>query len=338
MRQLTAKERESYGLPPLPEDQQAQIEAARVAKLQKAAESGNLQVGMDASGREIMRVVGQVAGINKGDVEAAKGAGPVQGGVNPMVAGGLRPDESKFADPTYESNRKMLAAALAKRAAQGGAAMSGAKMNLAANNEIRSKQIDQIGNLTAQAAGSAVPSAARATLQAGSDMASKNAMSLARSGRGSPGMAMKDAMDTQATIGQQTANSATMLAAQEQQTAQGRLMDALSGTRGQDIGVATTQAGLDQDTQKSNLAAALQEKESVDKMTQYYTSLGLGLDAAQAAAKQEYERLRVESVLRNRAADVGQFQAQTQRDSNTAQLVSSLFGSAANAAGMAMKG
>lgn len=373
VRQMTAEERKAYGLPPLSDEEQEQIDAAKDAKVQRALDENRMTSGVDKNGNEILREKPGATGwlgldANGGktpqdriDEAKARRAGTTTGapgGPDPNMPFGIGPtrsitpgkvDSFMFTDPTYDPNKKMLADALSKRAAQPALSMTGAKLNVdpsgaAMSADTRGRQMGLVDALTAASQGRG-PSAAQSALQAGTDQAMRNSMALARSGTGNPSVAMKGALLSNAELSQQAANTAAGIAANEQNAARSQLVGALEGVRGQDlgqrgqdIGIATTQAGLDQDTGKTNLAAALQEKQQLDEMTKYYTSLGLTLDQAQAAARQRYEELRVEAHLRNRAADVGQFQAETQRDNNTAQLVAGLIGTGVNAVGSAIKG
>lgn len=339
MRPMTPEERKAYGLPPDTTGSAEGEQKRRDDAVAKAAAEGRLVEGTDANGNDVTRVLPNSAGDDGSGNTAGRGAmaRPFEIGPDRIIKAN-RVDSYMFTDPTYEPNKKALADALVARAGKQPLSMTGASLDTGQIDQTRARQMGLVDALTRAASGDTRSSAAQAALRAGSDEAAQTAMAIARSGRGSPGIAMKQALAEQGRISQQTANQSAMIAGNEQMSSRQQLADALSGMRQQDIGVATTQAGLQQDTMKTNLASALQEREAVDKMTQYYTSLGLTLDAAQAAARQEYERLRINSYAQNRAADAGIFQAQNQRDANTATLVSNLLGTAASAAGAAIKG
>lgn len=175
--------------------------------------------------------------------------------------------------------------------------------------------------LQAQAAGTA-PSAAQMQLQQGGEQAMRQAMSLAASQRGRGGAAAQRAgmQAGQASMLQANQQAAQMRAA-EQAAGQQALGQHLAGMRGQEIGLATTGAqmqqqqqaqndamvmnlmrqGLSEDqaraqveqaSQQMNLQAQMQQAQLNDQMTQYYMSQGLTRDLAEQQAMLEIEKMK----------------------------------------------
>jgi hypothetical protein len=367
MRNLTAEERKAYGLPPLPEDEQARRDAANQSEALKAAEEGRLEAGTDANGREVNRVIppdpnkGQ-SGPSAADVQRYVGivqnaAGSVPGqpgqpglqlpagafgvGATPGTQTSNRPDWRLFTDPAGEANRQMLGQALGARQAMPTQSMTGAKLNTelfsqdrAAAAGARAGQMGLADAIAARARGEG-GSLAQLQFQQATDSSLSSALALARSGRGNSTLNMKAALGQQGTMIQNAANQSSQLRLQEQAQAQEQLGNVLGQVRAGDmnsqqlaLGAASTQAGLDQDASKTNLGASLQQQAQVDSMTQFYVSAGLTMDQARAQAMQEYEKLRILSYNQQRATELAEQSAQRQHDAQ-------VFGTAANVFGTA---
>jgi hypothetical protein len=121
--------------------------------------------------------------------------------------------------------------------------------------DFRQKQLALANALEAQASGQA-PSAAQTQLQRANELAVKQQMALAASARGgNPILAQRQAAQNIAAIQQESAGKSAEMALQEQAAARGQLGEILSQSRGQDIGITTSQASFVQEADKVNKMA-----------------------------------------------------------------------------------
>lgn len=138
-------------------------------------------------------------------------------------------------------------------AAQVGAmpTVEAAQINQDPQAQFRQGQAGLASALQAQMAGQG-PSLAQSQLQSATDRNIAQAMALAGSQRGGANpAALRNIQNQAAMANQQAARQSAELMAQEQMAARGQLAGVLQGARGQDIGLATEQAGL---SQQANLA------------------------------------------------------------------------------------
>lgn len=176
----------------------------------------------------------------------------------------------------YQQSRDQFA-----QGARDAAARAGPQIATAQQDQFRAGQLGLMGQLQDQAAGRG-PSLAQMQLQQASDRNMANALALgATQASGTRGAgALRAIAGQQAGIGQQLAADSAMMRLQEQQQAQGMLAGLMSGARGQDIGLATSQAGMD-----------LQSRQVNDQLVQAYLKMGMDLDQAQMRAKMDLQRL-----------------------------------------------
>lgn len=264
-------------------DQAAAFQAAANAKSPGAAIDTALKYGeadraVAASG---INAQAQNAGVQRADTQTSSaGIAGFFGGkdtANQYTAGDV-------ADTTTAGNRATLGARLAgvdarqnqtmqaavlgpeaqARAAQLGAAQQaqaaqlGPSATIAAGpqDQFRARQMTLAEQLGAGAIGQG-PSAAQAQLKLATDRNMAQSLALALGARGgNQAAAMKQAQMQRALIGQEAGGQSAVLAAQEQQAAQQSLGQLLGTGRGADIGLATNQAGLQQQTalQQGNFA------------------------------------------------------------------------------------
>lgn len=257
----------------------------------------------------------QAQGYQPGEASRLGGAGrqqfdrlawEAQGRQAPQAAGGVWSDR-------FTNLRNQQAAAAGAR--QGPTIGAGAWQD-------RASQENLAAMLQAQAAGTA-PSAAQQQLMMGGEQALRQAMSLAAGQRGMGGAAaLRGAQQAGQTSMLQASQQAAQMRAAEQAAGQQALSQHLAGMRGQEIGLATTQAqlgqqqtaqndamvlglmrqGLSEDqaraqveqaTQQMNLGAQLQSQQQKDAMTQFLMSQGLSRDLAEQQAEAELERMRL---------------------------------------------
>lgn len=123
---------------------------------------------------------------------------------------------------------------------------------------LRERQLALASSLEAQAAGQG-PSLAEAQLKRGGEQAIAAQAAMAASARGgNPILAQRQAAQQTAATQQDLAGRAAELRIQEQTAARQALGGVLEGARGQDIGVATSQAQLGQQAELSNVDAQRQ--------------------------------------------------------------------------------
>jgi hypothetical protein len=177
-------------------------------------------------------------------------------------------------DPNYAANKAAIAGQIANTQ---GPQAGQTQIATGPQDQVRAQQMAFANALQAQANGTGGPTAAQAQLQAGTDASINSALALAHSQRGgNSSVAMKNALMQNGQTMQSASNQATQLRAQEQQAAQMQLGSALSGVRGQDLGLATSQAGLNQQTALANQ----QSQQQHDALVQQYMQMGLSLDQA----------------------------------------------------------
>lgn len=191
-------------------------------------------------------------------------------------------------------------------AAQSVAGRQGPQMAMGPQDEMRRAQLGVLGHLGQRAFGAA-PSAAERQMDLGLNRAINAAQSQAAGATSSNrALAQRQAMDTAAGLGQQVIAEKGALRAQEQAQAEQALTGALSGVRGQDVGVASTQ-----------LQADLQQRQMNDQMTQFYQQMGYDRDQAQLMANIEMEKMRQEEQARvdQMMADIAKQNAQAEKES-----------------------
>lgn len=134
-----------------------------------------------------------------------------------------------------------------------------ATINTGNSDQDRASQLGFQNQLQQQALGNG-PSLAKGILQQGADRTLAGQAALAASapsGGSNPALAARQ-LQTQAVLGNQNvAQQASQAKVQEQLNAQAQLGGVLNNTRAQDIGIATSQAGLNQQTNLANQDASI---------------------------------------------------------------------------------
>lgn len=203
----------------------------------------------------------------------------------------------------------------------------GAFINQAPQAQFRQGQEGLIAQLQAQANGTG-PSLAQGQLQQATDRNMAQALAMGQAA-GNNGAAMRNIANQRAAMSQQSAADSSQLRMAEQMQAQNQLGQVLAGARGQDIGLATEQAGFDQSAglanqgarnqfslqqgtfnQQAGMAnqtAALQQQQMNDSLTQFYTQMGLNLDEAQRKAAMDMENMKLQGQLGFEGIDAGSY-------------------------------
>ena len=188
-------------------------------------------------------------------------------------------------------------------------------LDTAKADQIRDRQLNSLEDLSAASRG-AVPSAAelQMTRQAAKDRAANLAAARALGGR-SAGGAARAATIANAEGSAELGVNAAALRAQEQAQARSALVAALSGTRGQDIDVSQSNAGLAQQANANNLNSQLDSNKLAEQhrlalIDAQLKALGIGTNAAvgqvNAAAKNaEAENASKDKIFNAGAAFLG---------------------------------
>lgn len=318
----------------------AALEAYRAAQGRQAAAEGTTAARAAAIGQgSIAPTVaeGYAAGKARDDQAAITSAEQARrGGVETadanMGAGGI----TGFFDPnakvqtthytaghmentTLAGNRARLDSLADAAANRGTMTMQGANMGggatiaTAAQDQTRARQNALLDQLMAASNGQG-PSAAQQQLKMGADRNMANALAMAAA-QGTPGAARQAAFQRAAAT-QDLAGQSAILRAQEINDARGLLGQVAQGTRAQDIGLATDQAGLQQqaqatnaqlaqDTAKTNLLAGIEQQKQKDALVQSYVAQGMSLDQAQYQAELQQAQFNAQLLAQQSAADKG---------------------------------
>ena len=172
-----------------------------------------------------------------------------------------------------------------------------ANINQAPQEQFRSAQMGLMGQLQGQVAGEG-PSLADMQLKKAGEQNLKQQMAAMASQRGgNPALAARQAANMAAEQGQNIAAQSSQMRLQEQRGAQEQLAGLTQAARGQDIGLATDQARLDQSGQIADQAAQLKAQGLTDAQVQSMLQGAAGIDLAQFKAPQELEALKSQQAL-----------------------------------------
>ncbi len=228
-------------------------------------------------------------------------------------------NEKSFADPGYGTMRDhaysdaATAKADATRQIKVNAATGqAATIDTNAANQARGLQTALGSQLLAASQGQG-PSAAQAQMGKATDAAVAQQLGLAASSRGNPAIALRNAAANTAQITQGAATDSAVLRAQEIQSAQGQLGALSTNLRGQDIGLASDQAQLNQqmglanlgNQQQSNMAGAqLSEQHSQfqQQLAAQYMAGGMNAEQARIQALQDYQKFGAQLLAQQEAA------------------------------------
>jgi hypothetical protein len=272
-------------------------------------------------------------------------------GVNTSVVqgrdGNLFFDAGKVTDPNYGTNKAWLQGTLGgvlNREAQTmqGAQAQGATINTASQDQIRAAQLALMGNLQNTAAGQG-PSVAQEQLRQATDRNMANALAMAAA-QGGGAAAYRQAAFARAAATQDMASQSAQLRAQEIAQAQNTLAGVAQGARGQDIGLAAGQAqmtqqnaqfnaGLAQDTGKTNLLAGVEQQKMKDQIVQQYLAMGMSLDQAQFQAEIQQRQYNAGVLAQQEGIRQG---VAVQQGAQTAQMVGAGLAAAGTMAAAAL--
>lgn len=210
-----------------------------------------------------------VTGTNIGKVEQAEAAqiGPMQK-ANVVQIDKVDPVVTTTAGPARE--------------------IDAAKIDIAAQEQFRRKQLDLATALEAQSRGEG-PSLAAMQMEKANQQNINTQFALARSGRaGNPALGMKNAMSNAAILGQGNAFDSALARIQEQNQARALLSSVTDLGRLRDIDLATGQAKL---TQEANIANQTAYNQNQQFNAEQQNKVGLGNADIQRAIAEAQARL-----------------------------------------------
>lgn len=282
-------------------------------------------------GREIKNI-GDIGGAIMGDQRrpGLLGLGtrtPNQVNVDPGAAG----------LPGYEQDRARSLAGIGQFDARGGPMADYARLNMAPQAQFRNGQMDLVQALTMQANGQG-PSLAQGQLQQATDRNLAQAMALGQSmgGAQGAGLAQRNILQQQAGMSQQAASDSSLLRLQEQLQARNMLGQVLAGARGQDIGLAAEQAGLQQQSLMGNQNAALQQMSLNDAMRRFYEQQATGLAQTQGGMNMGMAGLQQQAGFANEQLAQNAYDEAARRRQALMQTGAQVAGNAAGGAGSAL--
>jgi hypothetical protein len=176
----------------------------------------------------------------------------------------------------------------------------------APQDQFRQEQMDLLGQLQAQASGIAPPSQAEVANKMQAMEGVRRAQALAASARGvNPMVARRAAVEQTGDINIAAEQQRQLLRQQEQQQAQQDLLNMSGQIRGQDIGLATSQAGLEMQTALANMEAQQRQQGISDDMVQFYENLGFSTEQAELQAQIAREQMLADIVQQQMNAQAG---------------------------------
>lgn len=309
--------------------------AAEIAKVDALTGDQASRVGVDVG--QVNTQAGGIAGFFGGkDVGTAYTAGGIQ---DTTTAGNKAVLAERLAGVDARGTQTMQAAQVGPAAqmqaaqlgpaAQAQAAQLGPAATIAQGpqDQFRAQQMTLAQQLGQGAIGQG-PSAAQAQLKLATDRNMSQSLALALGARGgNQAGAMKQAQMQRALISQEAGGQSAALAAQEQQAAQQSLGAVLAGGRGADIGLATDQAGLQQQTalqqgqfgQQTALANAAATNTAAAQNADLTQGASAANQAAANAAASQNAQLQQAANAQNLTSGIDQ---QAQKD----QMISALIG------------
>jgi hypothetical protein len=209
--------------------------------------------------------------------------------------------------PEAERMRQTFQQGAVNSGDRGAATTTGATIATGPQDEFRAAQGGLVSSLARQASGQG-PTVAGAQLQRAADRSAQNALAIAAGVRG-PGSAgaLREVQNQRSEIMQGAAADSAALALQEQQSAANLLGQVAGGARGQDIALASEQAGLSQQANLANLQSEQAQRALNDQAVQYYLSQGYSLALAQQQAAMDLEKLLTDQNIQINAIQAGAY-------------------------------
>lgn len=178
-----------------------------------------------------------------------------------------------------------------------------AMINMAPQDQFRQQQLSVAQRLAAQAQGQG-PSIANEQMKQGQEAAMAQQFAQLASARGgaSPALA-RAAMQNNAAQQGQLSQQAGINRLQEQQQAAGNFNNVAGTARGQDVNLATSQAGMEQATNMAKYQGDLSSAQQFNDMKMKYAAQGLDADKANQMAALELQKIKLNQSNAQLAAD-----------------------------------
>lgn len=239
--------------------------------------------------------------------------------------------------PGYEQDRARALGGAGGAQGRMGPQTGFANINQGPQDQFRQGQMDLVSALTAQAAGQG-PSLAQGQLQQATDRNMAQAMALGRAQAGgqNAGLAMRQIQQAHAGMNQQAASDSALLRMNEQMQARNMLGQVLAGGRGQDIGLAAEQAGLQQQSMLANQNSALQMQGMNDAQQRFWEQLLAQQAQAQGANNMGMAGLQAQTGLANEGLQQGAYDEAARRRLMLTQMGSDIYGKAVQSGGAAL--
>ena len=253
------------------------------------ASAASKAIGYGASGAAIGTAIAPGIGTAIGAGLGALGGIFAGGDDEPKIG---EADRDAFADQNAASNRAILESRIGGVQGQQANLANAAQINMTPQDQYRAQQSQLANSLMAQYTGQA-PTTAEQVYGRNLDKALASNMAMAASARGgaNPALLNKALLNANAQQ-QQGALADTAIAAQQERAGLANALAGITtGARGQDIGLAQTQAGLQQQVAIANAAAQNQQQMQANELVAKYTAMGLSIDQAQFMANQELVRM-----------------------------------------------
>lgn len=222
------------------------------------------------------------------------------GGGDGGGGGGYKPQFRTFNRDSAVINNgygDSLGSALAGAQSRSTPLVAGQTISTDQQNQFRQNQIALAQQLQVRAAGKA-PSAAEIQMGAGMAEIARQQRAQAAGARGlSPALAQRMATQNIAAAQQQQVSSAGALRANEQAAAEQAFGQHLANARGQDLGLATNQAGMLQQASLANQSTELQNRAQMDAATAQYIGMGMQREEAEQQARMDFEGMKTDYTL-----------------------------------------
>jgi hypothetical protein len=218
-------------------------------------------------------------------------------GLGQYKAKGVDIDMNAFSNPNQNGSMASLSKQLRDTQRREAPILGeGAAINTVPQEQFRQGQLGLAQALQMQAMGQG-PSLAQGQLRQATDRNIAQAMALGASQRGSnPALAQRQIALGSALANQQAAAQSAQLRMQEQMAARDQLGGVLQSGRGQDIGLATDQAGFNQQAILADQQARLQQQALNDAQSRFLNSGMMDLDQNNRLAQIAGQQLRVQQA------------------------------------------
>lgn len=251
--------------------------------------------------------VGSVGGLFGNDTQAGVlGVGQYQGQQYDVNK------DAFYNNQGLDQQQQQFAQQLAASQGQTAPQMSAASVDPTQQAQFRDAQVGLMNQLQAQSEGRG-PSLANMQLQQGTENNIRALMAQGTTGYGgNPALTQRNILQQSQAANQAAAQQSAMNRAQEQLNAQGQLANVAGAGRGADIGLATTNAQMQQQAASQNQQATMAQRQLAAQQQQYYDTGMASLTNQKQQNEQNYEQLRA-----NQAAGVNSVNEDAYKSAST---------------------